>query len=472
MTHSDTQNVAFYDEKRQRYVGYIRIDNGKPPAHPSNETCPSQTPIRRIGRCDIGESLAPPWPCTVEDAEDVLTFDAQDPACLDLYTNAATQYYGVYLFFPSIFMHMTLGTGTENDGIVEGRLAVSRDGVKAAYVKAPMNGGRQPFLPLGVTRCDHFQETVLPRGLEYCAYDSSNRRSDFDSAEIYTAPGVAESPNGEWLYLYYGGTAYTHSEAGTPAFGMHNSGVGAAMLRMDGFVSLNAPQVYNVASLDALPTFTTKTLTIPSAAACPKPHNTSAPATCPGGNSGGGGGGGGGHNGSCTTCGYELPGRSCTAAIPQVPCKTTSDCGTNAGGRPVAALTCGGIAVSCGSTGFCTSKLSDRGYDLCYTPEMKPPAPITEGGLELVLNVETGVAGLVYIELELDPRSARHSGRAGEAGGPHGLSLGVRGNYVEKVVRWEGFGTSLTAVGGSDAVLRVVMTDAKLYSATFRCAAD
>ena len=41
-------------------------------------------------------------------------------ACMDIYTNSATQYYGVYLFFPSVFMHMRFVVGREsNDGILE-----------------------------------------------------------------------------------------------------------------------------------------------------------------------------------------------------------------------------------------------------------------------------------------------------------------------------------------------------------------
>ena len=141
--------------RTQRYAAYIRIDNGSPPEHPANTTCPIQAPIRRIGlcvaaclrgdacrqqaartlpclrrgcgastcgvwargriaalsvqrargtrgagcacRCDLGDSLKPPWPCTRTDAIDVLTFDKLDPACLDIYTNAATRYYGVYV---------------------------------------------------------------------------------------------------------------------------------------------------------------------------------------------------------------------------------------------------------------------------------------------------------------------------------------------------------------------------------------
>lgn len=83
---SDTQNVAFYDHLTERYVGYIRIDNPVPKEHPSNESCPIQAPIRRIGRCDLGTKLTPPWPCTLTDAEDVFTFDEEDPVCMDICT--------------------------------------------------------------------------------------------------------------------------------------------------------------------------------------------------------------------------------------------------------------------------------------------------------------------------------------------------------------------------------------------------
>lgn len=37
----------------------------------------------------------------------VLSFDEQDPSCLDIYTNTATPYAdsGVILFFPSVYAH-------------------------------------------------------------------------------------------------------------------------------------------------------------------------------------------------------------------------------------------------------------------------------------------------------------------------------------------------------------------------------
>ncbi len=40
--------------------------------------------------------------------------------------------------------------------------------------------------------------------------------------------------------------AYTHHENGEPQPGRHNSGVGAARVRLDGFVSINAPRRFNL----------------------------------------------------------------------------------------------------------------------------------------------------------------------------------------------------------------------------------
>ena len=40
----------------------------------------------------------------------MLSFDEEDPSCMDIYTNSATQYEGIILFFPSAFQHMALAT--------------------------------------------------------------------------------------------------------------------------------------------------------------------------------------------------------------------------------------------------------------------------------------------------------------------------------------------------------------------------
>ena len=81
----------------------------------------------------------------------------------------------------------------------------------------------------------------------------------------------------------------------------------------------------------------------------------------------------------------------------------------------------------------------------------------------LELNVETGVAGLVYVEL-------RDEGGAPLAGHSLAEARGTRGNYVRKVVAWAG-GSSLTGLAGRRVTMRVAMTDAKLFSASFKCAA-
>ena len=104
---------------------------------------------------------------------------------------------------------MKLATGTGNDGILEGRLAVSRDGRTAKYVDAP--NGRDPFLPLGVNRCDELQPAEYPAGVEWCGNDATMGKSDFDASEIYTAAGYALSADGESVIVYYGGMVSTTS---------------------------------------------------------------------------------------------------------------------------------------------------------------------------------------------------------------------------------------------------------------------
>jgi hypothetical protein len=80
---SDTQNTIIYDHFTKQYAGYIRIDNPIPHEHPSNENRPlAGQPVHRIGRCDLGTNLGPPWPCNLTVAEVVMTFEPSDPACM------------------------------------------------------------------------------------------------------------------------------------------------------------------------------------------------------------------------------------------------------------------------------------------------------------------------------------------------------------------------------------------------------
>ena len=77
--------------------------------------------------------------------------------------------------------------------------------------------------------------------------------------------------------------------------------------------------------------------------------------------------------------------------------------------------------------------------------------------------MQTSVAGLVYVEVQ--------DGATGAPLPGHALAdaRGVRGNFFAKTVGWAG-GNSLTAIAGRTVRLKFAMTDAKLYSATFRCA--
>eukprot|EP01052_Picozoa_sp_SAG31_P021103 SAG31_NODE_1614_length_7741_cov_4.817849_5_plen_373_part_00 len=371
---------------------------------------------------------------------------------MDIYTNAATPYYGVYLFFPSVFMHMELATGTSNDGILEGRLAVSRDGRTAKYVDAP--NGRDAFLPLGVNRCDELQPADFPAGVGWCANDATMGKSDFDASEIYTAAGYALGADDESVIVYYGGMAYTHGEAGEPQSGRHNSGVGAARVRLDGFVSINAPRRFNVPDVPhSLPSFTTVGLTVPSAAKCATPTKHTIPRTPP-----------------KTCCSYQVPGHKCEnkPGYSTVSCHVASDCAKKVR-QPLADCTCEGKVVQC-INGTCTNPdASTRGGgNLCATGQAASnsttnSSTTTDGGLVLQLNVQTSVAGLVYVEMQDNVTGAPLPG--------HTLSdsRGIRGNFFHKTVSWSA-GSSLSAFAGRAVRLKFAMTDAKLYSGTFLCA--
>ena len=212
---------------------------------------------------------------------------------------------------------------------------------------------------------------------------------------------------------------------------------------MDGFVSINAPQVFNVASVEELPTFTTVPLLVPSAQACPTPVRRNTTATCPGG--------GGGKDGSCTTCVYELHTPLCNTSrsFEEVPCSADADC-ARAVGQPAKGLTCSGLPVGC-RAGICRSS-DAAGNVLCHRGAGDVPAAL-DGGLVLQINVETGVGGALYAKL-LGAGQGQGQGQGGLQAPPAGFALAVRGNFVSKTIRWSG-GTSLSKLAGSTVALRV-----------------
>lgn len=203
--------------------------------------------------------------------------------------------------------------------------------------------------------------------------------------------------------------AYTHGESGQPQPGRHNSGVGAARLRLDGFVSINAPRQFNVPNMPhSLPSFTTVSLSVPSAANCHVPTNRTVPSHPP-----------------STCCSFEVPGRDCSnkPGYSTVTCQAASDCAKKVQ-QPLSGCTCGGKPVQCIS-GICTNRDEHGGGDLCATGQnsSKTPRIALDGGLVLELNVQTSVAGLVYVELQDGKTGAPLPGHAlGDARGVRGYA--------------------------------------------------
>ncbi|MBW3599321.1 MAG: hypothetical protein KY475_18890, partial [Planctomycetes bacterium] len=189
---ADTQNAAYYDKDRGRYVVFTRHNVRRP-----NEKYNPEG-IRRVARSESEEFLNLPK------GTQVLAMDEKDPRYSGWYTMAATPYpyaEDVYVAFPSFFPDERHQKGS----LVEVHLAVSRDGI---HWERP---SREPFLPLG------------PAG-------------EFDSRMIFMSPGVHRVGNELWMY--YAGYPVNHAEH-SPS---RDTGVayGLATIRLDGFVAAKA----------------------------------------------------------------------------------------------------------------------------------------------------------------------------------------------------------------------------------------
>lgn len=197
---SDTGNVAFWDDRLGRYVAYIRMWN----------------PWRTVGRCEF-DDLRDFGP-----EQQVFACDERDPADLDLYTNAGIRYpyaENAYFIFPSAYHHYPeppVGK-LSNDGPLDIRMAVSRDGMHFSYVE------RRPFVPLGIA-------------------------GTFDDSTAYMTTGLIRS--GNELYMYYHGCDFTHGDY-NPERDKFVGSISRLVLRLDGFVSADA--AYEGGTLTTVP---------------------------------------------------------------------------------------------------------------------------------------------------------------------------------------------------------------------------
>ena len=194
--YTDTLNVAFWDDRIERYVAYVRWNE-----HLHIDETGKQVgsfDYRTIARAESDDYEHFPEPVKVEEPDFTLAED-EDQVGGGLYNSATIKYADAvdgYFIFPSAYHHTS--------DTLDVQLATSRDGIH-------FDRWLEPFVRLGVS-------------------------GRFDSKGMYMAPGLIRS--GEEMYLYYGGTDARHDiDVDVKRVADQKSGIGRLRLRRDGFVS-------------------------------------------------------------------------------------------------------------------------------------------------------------------------------------------------------------------------------------------
>ena len=234
----DTQSIIFRDPAIGRYVLYTRRWVAR--RHTTAEGNENYRTVRRLESDDLANwdnQQTVMWP----DEEDLATYEtspALDPAAPEKpYGRTPMDYYGATVFkYPDPdgvyvmlananwywFDREPVVTTVRDDMDVlrtetqqiygpsrfDARLSVSRDGVNFTRC-----GGRRPFLSPG------------PEG-------------GFSSRMVWAMPHPVRM--GDEIWLYYSGANRDHDGLIDPAGEGHLSGIGRAILRLDGFVSADA----------------------------------------------------------------------------------------------------------------------------------------------------------------------------------------------------------------------------------------
>ena len=191
--YTDTQNVAFWDDRLQRYVAYVRwnehlrVEDGKQVG---------SFDYRAIGRAEAEDFSAFPAPVKVHEP-DFSRVEEEDQAGGGLYNTGAMKYpyaENVYLIFPSAYHHTS--------DTLDVHLATSRDG-------GDFTRWYEPFARLGTA-------------------------GRFDARGLYVGPGMIAA--GDEVYSYYAGVPRSHDDVETQAPGA----IGRLRMRRDGFVAQDA----------------------------------------------------------------------------------------------------------------------------------------------------------------------------------------------------------------------------------------
>ena len=192
--YTDTRNVAFWDDRIQKYVAYVRWNEY---LRVEDGAQRGSFDYRAIARSESTDFENFPVP------EKILEPDFDNPEDADmwgggLYDTAAVKYPladDAYFIFTAAYYHTT--------DALDIQLAASRDGIH-------FTRWREPFVRLG------------PDGA-------------FDSLMLYMGVGVL--PFGDELRLYYTGYDQPHDKVTGEEY---RPAIGSALLRLDGFVSQDA----------------------------------------------------------------------------------------------------------------------------------------------------------------------------------------------------------------------------------------
>ncbi|MBN1341973.1 MAG: hypothetical protein JXQ73_04795 [Phycisphaerae bacterium] len=206
--HKDTQTIVLWDETISRYVMYTRRwFRNKESQNASYRT------VRRLESDDLktwtGESIV----MKADDADLATHKTPTGQPPVDYYGATVFKYPdggGVYVMLAQAFWHWMPRDPLPRLGpnAFDVRLAVSRDG--KAFKRL---GGRAPFLRLG------------PAG-------------SFYSRMIWALPDPIRM--GDELWIYFAGSNIDHADVRDPAASGRLSGIGRAVMRLDGFVSTDA----------------------------------------------------------------------------------------------------------------------------------------------------------------------------------------------------------------------------------------
>jgi len=195
----DTQNQIFWDDRIEKYVGYVRLNHRIASRH---RRFLNNYPIRKVGRFETADLAKCPTP------EVVFSSDSTDPEESDHYTSCVMKYplsKDVYLMFPSAYLHDLEAKRNNDDGPMDIQLATSHDGIQW------LRQDRRPY---------------VRRGLE----------GSSDGGSLYMTIGMLQ--RGSEIWTYYTGYDFTHGgyDKTTRLKGV----VSRLVQRLDGFMSLDS----------------------------------------------------------------------------------------------------------------------------------------------------------------------------------------------------------------------------------------